>query len=118
MLQKNDTEEGPEQGALASRLATYAYPAGTALALFLAWEAFVRFSGISALLLPAPSEVLVTVVQQFPVLLHMSAITSVEFLLGFGLSVLIGLPLGALIVYARPIELAVYPLLVAFQTLP
>ena len=78
----------------------------------------MRFGGISALLLPAPSEVLVTVVQQFPVLLHMSAITSAEFLLGFVLSVVIGLPLGALIVYARPIELAVYPLLVAFQTLP
>lgn len=118
MLQKTDTEDDLDRGAFAARVATYAYPIATALALFLAWEAFVRFSGISALLLPAPSEVLVTVVRQFPVLLHMSAITSAEFLLGFGLSVLIGLPLGALIVYARPIELAVYPLLVAFQTLP
>jgi NitT/TauT family transport system permease protein len=118
MLQKTDTEEGLDRGAFGARFATYAYPIGTALALFLIWEAFVRMSGISALLLPAPSEVLVTVVRQFPVLLHMSAITSAEFLLGFGLSVLIGLPLGALIVYARPIELAVYPLLVAFQTLP
>ena len=31
---------------------------------------------------------------------------------------LIGLPLGALIVYARPVELSLYPLLVAFQTIP
>jgi NitT/TauT family transport system permease protein len=34
------------------------------------------------------------------------------------LSVAVGLPVGALIVYARPVELSVYPLLVAFQTMP
>jgi NitT/TauT family transport system permease protein len=38
--------------------------------------------------------------------------------LGFVLAVVVGLPLGALVVYARPVELAIYPLLVAFQTIP
>jgi NitT/TauT family transport system permease protein len=109
---------GLGRGAFTARLASYAYPLGAALALFGAWEAFVRISAISPLLLPAPTEVLATVVREFPVLLHMSAITAGEFVLGFALSVLVGLPLGALIVYARPIELAIYPLLVAFQTMP
>jgi len=45
-------------------------------------------------------------------------VTASEFLLGFGLAIVVGLPLGALIVFARPIRLAVYPLLVAFQTIP
>jgi NitT/TauT family transport system permease protein len=105
-------------GAPAGRLAAYVYPLGTAVVLFVAWEAVVRMGGISPLLLPAPSEVLTTVVQEFPVLSHMSLFTAGEFLLGFALSVLVGLPLGALIVYARPVELALYPLLVAFQTVP
>jgi NitT/TauT family transport system permease protein len=119
MLQQSGTEEEARgHSAFVSRLESYAYPVGTALALFVAWEAFVRLGGISPLLLPAPSDVLATVVRQFPVLMHMSAITSAEFLLGFLLSVLIGLPLGALIVYARPVELAIYPLLVAVQTIP
>jgi NitT/TauT family transport system permease protein len=117
MLEKTDTD-GLAQGAFTARLASYAYPLGAAFALFAAWEAFVRIGAISPLLLPAPSEVLATVVREFPVLLHMSAITAGEFVLGFALSVLVGLPLGALIVYARPIELAIYPLLVAFQTMP
>lgn len=117
MPQKTDMDD-LGQGAFTARLASYVYPLGAALALFAAWEAFVRIGAISPLLLPAPSEVLATVVREFPVLLHMSAITAGEFVLGFALSVLVGLPLGALIVYARPIELAIYPLLVAFQTMP
>lgn len=96
----------------------YAWPIGTALALFVAWEAIARIGAISPLLLPPPSEVVATIVRKFPVLMHMSAITAGEFLLGFALSVVVGLPLGALIVYARPVELAVYPLLVAFQSMP
>jgi NitT/TauT family transport system permease protein len=115
---ENTQADHPGRDAFAPRLLSYAYPLGTALALFAAWELFVRMGAISPLLLPAPSEVLATVVQQLPVLLHMSVITAGEFLLGFALSVLIGLPLGALIVYARPVELALYPLLVAFQTVP
>lgn len=117
MPEQGDSD-GLGRGAFTARLASYAYPLGAALALFGAWEAFVRIGAISPLLLPAPTEVLATVVKEFPVLLHMSAITAGEFVLGFALSVLVGLPLGALIVYARPIELAIYPLLVAFQTMP
>src|SRR5919204_399170 len=117
MPEQGDSD-GLGRGAFTARLASYAYPLGAALALFGAWEAFVRIGAISPLLLPAPTEVLATVVKEFPVLLHMSAITAGGFVLGFSLSVLVGLPLGALIVYARPIELAIYPLLVAFQTMP
>jgi NitT/TauT family transport system permease protein len=116
MLQK--PERDVARSEVLARWLPYVYPTATALALFIAWEAGVRIGGISPLLLPAPSEVLATVVKEFPVLMHMSAITTAEFLLGFGLSVAIGLPLGALIVYARPVELAIYPLLVAFQTIP
>lgn len=117
-MPEQSDRDGLGRGAFTARLASYTYPLGAALALFGAWEAFVRIGAISPLLLPAPTEVLATVVREFPVLLHMSAITAGEFVLGFALSVLVGLPLGALIVYARPIELAIYPLLVAFQTMP
>ena len=50
--------------------------------------------------------------------MQMSAVTVYEFVLGFGLAIVIGLPLGALIVYSRPLEMTFYPLLVAFQTIP
>jgi NitT/TauT family transport system permease protein len=111
----------PEAGAgpsPAARLAPYAYPAATLVVFVLAWEAFTRLTAVSRLLLPAPSDVAVTLAGSLPLLAHMSAITAAEFLLGFGLSVAVGIPLGALLVYARPVEMAVYPLLVASQTVP
>jgi NitT/TauT family transport system permease protein len=102
----------------AARVAPYLYPALTLAGLIVAWQMFTRLAGVSRLLLPAPTDIAVTLGSALPLLAHMSAITATEFLLGFGLSVAVGIPLGALLVYARPVELAVYPLLVASQTIP
>lgn len=110
-----EAEGLPSVGA---RLAPYLFPALTLAGLVVAWEAFTKLAAVSRLLLPAPSDIAATLVSAFPLLAHMSAITAAEFLLGFGLSVVVGIPLGALLVYARPVELAVYPLLVASQTVP
>src|SRR5215204_1574153 len=103
---------------MSENFGSWIYPIATAIVLFALWEAVARYGAISPLLLPAPSAVLASTFNNFPLLMKMSLVTTSEFLLGFALSVVIGVPLGALIVYARPIELAVYPLLVAFQTMP
>jgi len=94
------------------------YAIAAMIVLLLVWEGFVRFGKVSPLLLPAPSGIFAAIVEHFTLLLRMSVVTASEFLLGFGLAIVVGLPLGALIVFARPIRLAVYPLLVAFQTIP
>ena len=70
------------------------------------------------MILPAPSEILATAIDEVSGAHADERVTAYEFVLGFGLAVVIGLPLGALIVYARPVEMAFYPLLVAFQTIP
>lgn len=100
------------------RGSSWIYPLIATIVLFSVWELSTRFGNISPLLLPAPSRILQTTIDEFPTLLHMSWVTTYEFVLGFVLAALIGLPLGALIVYSRPVELAIYPLLVAFQTIP
>jgi NitT/TauT family transport system permease protein len=97
---------------------SFLYPIFATAVLFAVWELATRFGSVSPLILPAPSRILATTVDQFPVLVHMSTVTALEFVLGFALGVAIGLPLGALIVYSRPVEMAIYPLLVAFQTIP
>jgi NitT/TauT family transport system permease protein len=112
------TDEPAERVPFEGRSAAYLYPLVATVVLFAVWETATRYSGISPVLLPAPSQILQTAIQQFPTLLHMSIVTVYEFVLGFLLGVVIGLPLGAVIVYARPVELAIYPLLVAFQTIP
>jgi NitT/TauT family transport system permease protein len=96
----------------------YLYPIVATVILFVAWELVARYGKISPLILPPPSEILKTTVANFPVLMNMSAVTAYEFVLGFVLAIAIGMPLGALIVYARPVEMTFYPLLVAFQTIP
>ncbi len=110
--------EGSDALSVGARLVPYLYPLATLTALVIAWQLVARLTGVSRLLLPAPTDIATTFVAALPLLAHMSAITAAEFLLGFGLSVVVGVPLGALLVYARPVELAVYPLLVASQTIP
>jgi len=100
------------------RSSSYLYPLAATVVLFAVWELATRYGNISPLILPAPSRILATTVEQFSVIMKMSAVTAYEFVLGFILAVVIGLPLGALIVYARPVEMTFYPLLVAFQTIP
>jgi len=110
--------DAPASLAWGARLAPYLCPVVTVLGLIVAWETFTRAARISRLLLPAPSDIAATLATSLPLLAHMSVITASEFLLGFALSVVVGIPLGALLVHARPVELAVYPLLVASQTIP
>ena len=97
---------------------SFVYPIVATAVLFAVWEIWTRYGNVSPLLLPAPSRILTTMVENFSTIMFMSYVTVYEFALGFLLAVVVGLPLGALIVYSKPIELAIYPLLVAFQTIP
>lgn len=99
-------------------VATYLYPTVVTLVLFVIWESVTRAGWVSPLILPSLSSIVHTAIVKFPLLMQMSAITTMEFVLGFLLSVAVGLPLGAMIVYSRPLETAFYPILVAFQIVP
>jgi NitT/TauT family transport system permease protein len=101
-----------------AHVATYLYPTLVTLILVVAWEAVTRAGLVSPLILPSLSSILQTAAAKFPLLMQMSAITASEFMLGFALSVAVGLPLGAMIVYSRALETAFYPILVAFQIVP
>lgn len=101
-----------------AHIATYLYPTLVTAFIFAVWEAVTRAGLVPSLILPSPSSILQTAIAKFSLLMQMSAITSAEFLLGFALSVAVGLPLGALIVYSRALETAFYPILVAFQIIP
>jgi len=101
-----------------AHVATYLYPTLVTVVLFVIWEAVTRAGWVSPLILPSLSSIIHTAIVKFQLLMQMSAITAMEFVLGFLLSVAVGLPLGAMIVYSRPLETAFYPILVAFQIVP
>ena len=81
------TPDAAELAPLGSRASSsYLYPLIATVVLFAVWELATRFGNISPLILPAPSKILATAVDHFPVLMRMSAVTAYEFVLGFGLA--------------------------------
>ena len=69
-------------------------------------------------LLPAPSAIIESMDTNAAVLLKQSVGTTVEILLGFALSVVVGVPLALAIFLWKPFARMVYPLLISSQAVP
>jgi NitT/TauT family transport system permease protein len=101
-----------------TRYSTYLYPLATIVVILSVWELASRAGYFPRYILPSPSGIAVRFVQMHAFILKESLFTLQETLIGFGLSVLIGIPLGMLLVSSRTFNRAVYPLLVASQVVP
>jgi ABC-type nitrate/sulfonate/bicarbonate transport system permease component len=82
------------------------------------WETAVAAAWVPRFILPAPSAILATTVRILPALGPHLAVTVREALAGLGLSVLFSVILAVLMDSFAPLKRAVYPLLVASQTVP
>lgn len=91
---------------------------GTLVVAAIAWEYFVNWRNIPRYLLPPPSSILKTAVNQREVLLKNTYVTAKEVLLGFAAALALGVPLAAGIVYSKILDRIFSPLLVAIQTVP
>jgi putative hydroxymethylpyrimidine transport system permease protein len=90
-----------------------------AIFLFSLWE-WIVFKGIVPhFILPAPSDIWSSLVEYRDLLLmeHLMA-TLKEVLIGFGISVLIGLLFGVAMHFSRLVEKILYPFLILSQTIP
>ena len=94
------------------------YPLAVGLLLLLGWELATLFLAVPAYLLPPPSAVVVSFVEHIDLLLREAWVTSTEILLGFGLSVVAGIPIAICIVRWPAFNTAVYPLLISAQAVP
>lgn len=93
-------------------------PFVTFLALLIAWEGIVRQFNIAQWILPAPSSIGAVALDWQRDLLRHGWVTLYETMLGFLLSVAIGLPI-AMLVSATPIlRYTAYPALLALQSVP
>jgi NitT/TauT family transport system permease protein len=90
------------------------------VSLLVAWEAFVRVRGLSALVLPPPGAVARTLVEQLGsgMLWPHLATTLAEVLLGFALGTVLGIGGGALVAHSALFRRVLSPYLVASQALP
>ena len=86
--------------------------------LLLTWEAYVALSGISPLILPAPSRILGALIDFRGLALQHTIPTVVETAIGFAISVVAAVSVAIAMDQAPAIRRAVYPLLVGSQTIP
>jgi NitT/TauT family transport system permease protein len=86
--------------------------------LIAVWEAAARLFSLPPYLLPAPSAIVLSMYANSAVLIKESVITTLEIILGFALSVAVGVPLALAIYLWRPFARAVYPVLVSSQAVP
>jgi NitT/TauT family transport system permease protein len=94
------------------------YPLLGVMVILAIWQSYTSLSGISPLVLPSPMEIASVSIQRYDLLLQQTWPTLVETILGFGLALLIGIPLAVLVVNSRLLNLALYPILVATQSIP
>ena len=85
---------------------------------FLLWEALVEIFGISTFILPAPTDVWAAGVRWWKPLLDDSLVTLATTLAGFALAVVGGLLLGVAIGSSTLVYKGLYPLLIAFNSIP
>ena len=83
-----------------------------------AWQVLVPLSGLSEFVLPTPLAIATRIVNEIPLLATHAYVTLFEVVAGFAMGVLIGIPLALAIFYSRAFERAIYPILVALQTVP
>ena len=93
-------------------------PTLTVVGLTVIWELYVVLMDVPEYLLPAPSGVLIELLNELAYLMSHFWITALETLLGLAASVVIGVGLGVLMVVLPTLESALYPLLVASQCVP
>jgi len=92
--------------------------AGASVGLFVVWELAVRLFRIPSFVLPAPSQAIESLLPVWGVVMGHAWQTLWTTLAGFGIAVVTGVLLGAAVGTSRPLNLALYPILVGFNSVP
>jgi NitT/TauT family transport system permease protein len=92
--------------------------AGASVGLFVVWELAVRLFRIPSFVLPAPSQAIGSLLPVWGVVMGHAWQTLWTTLAGFGIAVVTGVLLGAAVGTSRPLNLALYPILVGFNSVP
>jgi putative hydroxymethylpyrimidine transport system permease protein len=82
------------------------------------WEATVRSLHIQPFILPAPSQVVATFVDNLPLLIRQGSVTLLEIVLGLAFGGVGGVLLAVAVFYSRLLDRALYPLIITSQMIP
>jgi NitT/TauT family transport system permease protein len=94
------------------------YPVAGLVIILVVWQIYTSWSGISRIVLPSPVDIGLVSFKRYDLLLKETWPTLIETILGFALALLIGIPLAVCVANSRLLNLAIYPILVATQSVP
>lgn len=104
----------------ASRLSRGTPAILSTLVVLVAWEVLIKLFAVPAYILPTPTTVIYRVVTDLSsglILPHLW-LTFIEVVIGFAIATVAGVALGTAIALVPSIDRALYPLLLAFQSVP
>ena len=91
---------------------------GLAILLLLIWQIAVPLAGLSDFILPTPLQIIQRIGVDYRLLFTNMLVTLFEMVAGFAIAAFTGIVTALAIFYSRVFERAIYPLLVALQTVP
>jgi NitT/TauT family transport system permease protein len=94
------------------------YPLVGVAIILLIWQLYTDLFGINRIVLPSPTDILWASVANWHVLLRECWPTFLESVLGFILAVVIGIPFAVCVANSRVLNLTLYPILIATQSIP
>ncbi len=94
------------------------YPLLGLLVILALWQLYTSLSDISPLVLPSPMAIASVSIKRYDLLLQQTWPTLFETILGFGLALLLGIPLAVFVANSRLFNLVLYPILAATQSIP
>jgi NitT/TauT family transport system permease protein len=114
VVQAEDEDLETTQSALKSLLGATL----TFIVMVVLWEVLVRWFKVPEWLLPSPSSIGQSMYQWQGELIHHSLVTLYETLVGYGFAIIISIPLAVAVVYSPLLQNTIYPILLAFQSMP
>ncbi len=100
------------------RIVNVLMPLGFVFAVLVVWSLSVKIFAIPSYLMPSPQEVFERIGRDHRILMNGAGYTLLSVLLGFAMSVVIGIPVALLIVLNRTSERILMPVVVMSQTIP
>lgn len=94
------------------------YPLAGVIVILAIWTLTCWLGNLPSVVLPTPDQVAFAFFGNLPLLLAESWVTLKETLYGFGLALLLGIPMAVAVANSRTLNLMFYPLLVALQSVP
>ena len=94
------------------------YPLLGVAIILCAWQLYTEVFAINRIVLPSPLDILRASVAYWDTLLRETWPTFLESVLGFALAVAVGIPFAICVASSRVLNLTLYPILIATQSIP